>query len=207
MNHCLCARLPYTPRRARVGLLAGSFNPAHAGHLALSQFARQRLKLHVIWWLVAPQNPLKSAQDMAPLPERLRQARQLSGWARLKVIAPEADWNTRYTISMLRQLRRCRATTRFVLLLGDDNWHQLPQWYLWHAIMHAVPIAVLRRHAYGKTHAGACEARARYAFAQRPFRHAGDLASQMPPAWTMADNPYWAISATMIRNQHRSRSI
>src|SRR5258708_19388856 len=58
------------PRRT-VGLLGGSFNPAHAGHRHISEMAIKYLKLDEVWWLVSPQNPLKSSAGMAPLKERL----------------------------------------------------------------------------------------------------------------------------------------
>ncbi|MGZ0187927.1 MAG: nicotinate-nucleotide adenylyltransferase, partial [Alphaproteobacteria bacterium] len=55
----------------RIGLLGGSFNPAHAGHLHLSQVALKRLGLDAVWWMVSPQNPLKSKDGMAPLADRM----------------------------------------------------------------------------------------------------------------------------------------
>ena len=65
-------------RGQRIGLLGGSFNPAHAGHVHISQAALRRLRLDAVWWLVSPQNPLKSAADMAPLARRLSTAKALT---------------------------------------------------------------------------------------------------------------------------------
>ncbi|MEQ1653973.1 MAG: nicotinate-nucleotide adenylyltransferase [Hyphomicrobium sp.] len=206
MNHLHHTRLPYVPRGLRVGLLGGSFNPAHAGHLALSLFALRRFRLDAVWWLVAPQNPLKSAYDMAPLATRLAGATALARHPRIKVLAPEAAWGCCYTVDMLHNLRQIRAGGRFVLLLGSDNWVQLPRWRHWRRIMGAVPVAVLRRDAYAGGLAGACEASACYAFARRHPTDARNLATQTPPVWIMADNPRWAISATRIRQQQRDRS-
>ena len=62
--------------RRRIGLLGGSFNPAHEGHRHVSLLALQKLKLDEIWWLVSPQNPLKPRNDMAPLKDRLRAGAQ-----------------------------------------------------------------------------------------------------------------------------------
>ena len=55
----------------RIGLLGGSFNPAHGGHLAISRLALARLGLDEVWWLVSPQNPLKPAREAAPLARRI----------------------------------------------------------------------------------------------------------------------------------------
>ena len=60
----------------RIGLLGGSFNPAHRGHRAISLQALRALDLDEIWWLVSPGNPLKQgASDMAPFAARLASAR------------------------------------------------------------------------------------------------------------------------------------
>ena len=63
--------------RRRIGLLGGSFNPAHEGHRAISIEGIRRLDLDQVWWLVSPQNPLKSTRDMAPLKARLASAENM----------------------------------------------------------------------------------------------------------------------------------
>ena len=63
----------------RVGLLGGSFNPAHVGHRRISLAAMDALGLDEVWWLVSPGNPLKEgAKDMAPFAARLASARGTS---------------------------------------------------------------------------------------------------------------------------------
>ena len=77
-------------RRRNVGLIGGSFNPAHDGHLHMAELARKTLGLDEIWWMVTPQNPLKPSVDMALLQHRLAHARKLvSGRNYIRVIAPE----------------------------------------------------------------------------------------------------------------------
>lgn len=61
-------------RRTRVGILGGSFNPAHAGHLHISEDAYRRLGLDEVWWLISPQNPLKPAAGMGEFEARLQAA-------------------------------------------------------------------------------------------------------------------------------------
>ena len=72
-------------RRRRVGLLGGSFNPAHRGHLHVSREALKRLDLDEIWWMVAPQNPLKPSRGMSPFAARMRAAREMAREPRIKV--------------------------------------------------------------------------------------------------------------------------
>src|SRR5476649_1020463 len=95
----------YTARR--IGLLGGSFNPAHEGHRHVSLEALKRLGLDEVWWLVSPQNPLKTDDGMAPLANRLARARTIASHPRIRVDAPELLLGTRYTLDTVEALRRC----------------------------------------------------------------------------------------------------
>src|SRR5271168_5147242 len=109
------------PRR-RIGLLGGSFNPAHGGHLHISLLALQRLDLDEVWWLVTPQNPLKAVKGMAPFKERLVGAAAFVKFhPRIKISAIEASFNTSYTADTIAALARRFPHTRFVWLMGGDN--------------------------------------------------------------------------------------
>src|SRR5437879_7109695 len=83
--------MPGVPRdtRRRIGLLGGSFNPAHEGHRHVSLEALKRLGLDEVWWLVSPQNPLKSDDGMEPLASRLARAKLIAHHSHIKVEAPE----------------------------------------------------------------------------------------------------------------------
>ena len=186
-------------RRLRIGLLGGSFNPAHAGHLHISKLALQRLGLDYVWWLVSPQNPLKPVDGMAPLPDRLRGAAAVAGrHPRRRVSAIEARLGTRYTVDTLAALRRHFPATRFVWLMGADNLAQMPRWRQWSRIFHLVAIAVFDRGSYSMR-ALAGKAARRF----RRFRVSPDgarsLASRSLPAWAFLPTPLDATSATAIR--------
>ena len=130
----------------RIGLLGGSFNPAHEGHLYVSEIALKRLGLDYVWWLVAPQNPLKPVADMAPLQTRLARARALTGRRpRLIVSDLERMLGTRYTIDTLKALRKRFAEVEFVWLMGSDNLAQFHRWRRWTEIAASMPIAVIVR--------------------------------------------------------------
>jgi len=115
----------------RIGLLGGSFNPAHAGHRHISLEAMNRLGLDEVWWLVSPQNPLKSGDGMEPLPTRVARARQLARHPRIRVDAPELVLGTRYTLDTVRALKRVYRHARFVWLMGADILPQLVDWAGW----------------------------------------------------------------------------
>lgn len=132
----------------RVGLLGGSFNPAHGGHRRISLFAKRALGLDEVWWLVSPANPLKAATGMAPLSARVKAAQRRARGAPIKVSAIEQRLGTRFTIDTLRALRRRFPQTRFVWLMGADNLAQFHRWKRWRAIAREMPIAVIARPGY-----------------------------------------------------------
>ena len=132
----------------RIGLLGGSFNPAHGGHRRISLFALRALGLDEVWWLVSPGNPLKPARGMAPLDARFASAVNQARGAPIRVTAIERELGTRYTVDTLRALRRRFRKTRFVWLMGADNLAQFHLWRDWRGIGRTMPIAVIARPGY-----------------------------------------------------------
>lgn len=187
----------------RVGLLGGSFNPAHAGHRHISLHALKALGLDQVWWLVSPQNPLKPARGMASLPERLDEARRVARHPRIRVTAIERDLGTRYTADTLAELKRRFPRTRFVWLMGADNLRQIPRWRHWTRIFRLVPVAVLARPTYSMNALGGTAAR-RYARRRVKDHRAKGLAGHATPAWIFLRNPLHPASATAIR---RARAL
>ena len=132
----------------RIGLLGGSFNPAHGGHRRISLFARDALALDEVWWLVTPGNPLKPALGMAPLTQRFASARRQARRAPIRVSAIERELGTRFTIDTLRKLVLRRPKCHFVWLMGSDNLAQFVRWKNWRGIARLMPIAVIARPGY-----------------------------------------------------------
>ena len=130
---------PATGRGRAVGLLGGSFDPPHQGHVAITRAALTRFGLDQVWWVVSPGNPLKP-HGPAPLAERLAAARALIRHPRVTVSDVEARLGTRYTADTLAALQRRYPGVRFVWLMGADNLVQLPQWDGWRRIMDSVPL-------------------------------------------------------------------
>ncbi len=195
-------RLP--PPGAKIGLLGGSFNPAHGGHLEISLEALRRLGLDQVWWLVSPQNPLKPAKGMAKLEARLARARALARHPRIRATAVESVLGTRYTADSVTALTRRFPRVRFVWLMGADNLVQLASWREWPQILNTVVIAVFNRPSY---HLKANAALAARHFARARIREsrAKRLAVLEPPAWTFIHNRLNAQSATEIRARRGTR--
>ncbi len=181
-----------------VGLLGGSFNPAHDGHRHISLYALNTLGLDRVWWLVSPQNPLKPARGMAPLARRLAEARAVARHPRIAVTCLERELGTRYTADTLVSLVRRFPRTRFVWLMGADNLGQIPRWKRWERIFRTVPVAVFARPAYSLRALGGKAAR-RFARRRVGVGDIRGLAGRKPPAWAFLRNPLHPASATAIR--------
>jgi nicotinate-nucleotide adenylyltransferase len=185
------------PRRA-VGLLGGSFNPAHAGHRHIAELALRHLGLDEVWWLVSPQNPLKGTTDMAPLGARLASASSQARHPKMRATAVESELGTRYTADTLKALSQRFPRTRFVWIMGADNLRQIARWEAWTSIFHLMPIAVFARPAYdSKALAG--KAATRFKQARRTLRSAGRLAWRSPPWWVFVHSRLHPASGTSIR--------
>ncbi len=182
----------------RVGLLGGSFNPAHEGHRYVAELARRRLRLDEVWLLVSPGNPLKDHAGMAPLAKRLESARRMVDGRRLIATDIEAHLRTRFTADTLAALRRRFPRTRFVWLMGADNLAQLPRWRAWRKITATMPFAVLPRPTYNRP-ALAGQAAQRLRHARHPARAASVLAGVPAPAWMFLPALQHPASATALR--------
>jgi nicotinate-nucleotide adenylyltransferase len=184
--------------RLRVGLLGGSFNPAHEGHRQLATLALRRLRLDQVWLMVSPGNPLKEARGMASMRDRLASARSIADGRRVIATGIEDQIGTRYTADTLAALRRLFPAVQFVWLMGADILAELPRWKHWLGVAHAVPLAVVPRPRYNhRALAGQAAQRLRRAW--RPSRSAAVLARDVAPAWTFLPAPQNAISATALR--------
>ena len=190
--------LGFLPRR-RIGLLGGSFNPAHAGHRHIAEVALRRLKLDEIWLMVSPGNPLKPQRGMAPLAPRLASAvLQTRNHPRLRATAIETEFGTRYTADTLAALTARFPRLQFIWLMGADNLAQIPRWESWASIFKTVPVAVIDRPAYSL---GALAGKAAHRFKQarhRPSR-AGKLRAARAPAWVFFHCRLHEASGTSIR--------
>lgn len=184
----------------RIGLLGGSFNPAHEGHRAVSIEALNRLALDRVWWLVAPQNPLKDPGQNAPYDKRLARAAAVEAHPRIDVSDLERRWGCRYTIETICRLKEHFPAHRFVWLMGVDNFAQLHNWEDWTGIVDQVPIAVFNRPGY-LFKAAASTAALRYARYRIPDVAAAALPDLDPPAWSFIEIPLNPQSSTALRRQ------
>ncbi len=169
-------------RAVRIGLMGGSFNPAHRGHRAISLFAMEALGLDEIWWMVSPGNPLKAgARDMAPLKARLISAKRMARRSRICATAIESQLGTRYTADTLAALRKRFPKRSFIWLMGADNLAGFHHWHRWRNIARQMPIAVIARPGYDEA-AISGPAMAWFGHRVRPRSQASDWTRWSMPA-------------------------
>ena len=189
------AGFPMASKGMVIGLLGGSFDPAHEGHAHITREAIKRMGLDQVWWLVTPGNPLKSRQP-APMADRLAQARRVMPDPKVRITDLEAKLGTRATADTLARLKAIYPGVRFVWLMGADNLMQFHKWDRWRDILRAVPVGVLARPGAGVS--------ARMSVAARAFRvhriNRGEgIGSKHAPAWCFVNLPLNDISSSAIR--------
>ena len=183
---------------ARIGLLGGSFNPAHRAHRRISLAAMEALGLDEIWWLVSPANPLKPVRGMAPLAARFASAIQMARHAPLRVTAIERDLGSVYTAETLAKLVQRFPQHRFIWLMGADNLAQFHRWRDWRRIAATLAIAVVGRPGYD----GAALKATAWGWLRRfvrPAAMARNWTDWRPPALVLLQLPPDPTSATAIR--------
>jgi nicotinate-nucleotide adenylyltransferase len=184
----------------RIGLLGGSFNPAHQAHRHISLIALRRLKLDAVWWLVSPQNPLKSTVGMASLERRLEKAREVAAHPDIHASAAEVALGTQYTVDTLEALIAKFPRAHFVWLMGGDSLASFHLWRRWRTIAKLLPIAVVARPGF-TIRALASPAAQFLDDARIDDKDAATLADRAAPAWTFLRERLDPTSATALRNR------
>ena len=180
-----------------IGLLGGSFDPPHAGHVHITQAALKRFGLDHVWWMVSPGNPLKD-RGPAPLADRVQAARAMMQHPRVQVTQVEAHLKTRYTAQTIRALRQRNPGVRFVWLMGADNLAQFHRWQDWRWIIETVPVGVIARPG-DRIAARLSKAAQVYHDARIPGRAAHVLGRLDAPAWCFINVPMSPQSSSAIR--------
>jgi len=189
--------LPYAHPGQVIGLLGGSFDPAHRGHVHITREALKRFGLDKIWWLVTPGNPLK-AEGPAPLADRLSHARAVMQHPDVEVTDIEAHTGTRYTAETLQDITRLYPGVRFVWLMGADNLADFHLWERWDEIMHRVSVGVIARPG-DRVSGRMSPAARRFRRHQIRGREAARLGQAEAPAWCLINVPMMDVSSSEIR--------
>ena len=182
----------------RIGLLGGSFNPAHRGHRRMSLAAMDALGLDELWWLVSPGNPLKAKAGMAPFAARLASAREMARGTRIRVSDIEARLHTRFTVDTVTAIVRRHPADRFIWLMGADTVAEFHQWKQWRRLARTVPIAIMSRPGYERA-ARAARAMGWLRWFVHPAATARRWTNWSAPAISLLRLPPDPTSATRLR--------
>ncbi|MEL6960036.1 MAG: nicotinate-nucleotide adenylyltransferase [Pseudomonadota bacterium] len=189
--------MPYARPGQIVGLLGGSFDPAHQGHVQITLAALSRFGLDRVWWLVSPGNPLKD-RGPAPLPDRIERACTVMDHPNVAITGIEDLLGTRYTAQTIARLQAAYPGVRFVWLMGADNLAQFHLWQDWQDILRRVPVGVLARP--GDRISARLSKAARIYREDRLIGRAARLLGQADaPAWAFVNMPMSQLSSTAIR--------
>ena len=186
---------PHAERGQVIGLLGGSFDPAHDGHVHITEEAIKRLHLDQVWWMITPGNPLKSRQP-APMAARMARARQVMRHPKVRITDLEARLGTRYTHATVSRLKAIYPGVTFVWLMGADNLAQFHRWDRWQDILRMIPVAVLARPGKGLR---ARLSHAAQVFRQKRLARGEALEFRKPPVWAFVNLPMHKASSSDIR--------
>ena len=190
---------PPAARGQRIGLLGGSFDPPHAGHVLVTRRALTAFGLDAVWWLVSPGNPLKR-HGPAAMAQRVAACEALMRHPRVRITGVEAALRARYTADTLEALRARYPGVRFVWLMGADNLAGFHRWDRWRDILRATPVGVLARPGE-QVRAGLSPAARAFAERRAPAEAARVLALARPARWALLPGPMTDHSSTAIRRR------
>lgn len=200
----LMARTPLVLPGQRVGIMGGSFNPPHAGHLRVAETALRRLKLDQLWWLVTPGNPLKPNGGLPLLGHRIASVERLIRDPRMKATGFEAALGSAFTVDTVAFLARRHPGVHFVWLMGGDGLAGFHRWRQWRRIAATVPMAIVDRPGFRLK---AMASPAAHALSRRflPEQRAAALPGLgKSPMWTFLTTRLSSQSSTEIRSKTKT---
>lgn len=176
----------------KIGLLGGSFDPPHFGHIGVSHEALNLLNLNEIWWLPTKQNPLKNSKS-SDFDERLKLCEKISeNELKIRIIDLEKNLKSSYFIDLLKEIIKKHPKNEFYLLVGSDNLINFHLWHQWHEIINLIKIAVFERKNYIKAAKNSETA----IFCEKLYKKTGEN------RLIFLKNQKYNISSTQIRNKN-----
>ena len=184
-----------------IGLLGGSFDPPHKGHLYISLEAKKVLKLDEVWWLVTPQNPLKINQP-AKYKDRVKNCKLISKNLPIKIKEIEKKIESKYSYQTIKYLINHYKNINFIWLMGADNLINFHKWQNMDKIFNEIAIVIFRRYGYNEKALKSITSNF-YKNFKVNYKNINIKNFEKLPAWTIIQNKEIKISSTEIRNQRK----
>ena len=135
-------------KNTKIGVLGGTFDPAHRGHLAISRIAKKKIKLKYIIWSITRKNPFKK-QCKIKVEERIKFSKKITKKDRfIKIEFLENKINSKKTIDLIRFLKKINTTLNIFFIMGADNLIKFHKWNRWKEIVKLAKILVFNRQGY-----------------------------------------------------------
>lgn len=190
-----------TNTKLRIGILGGTFNPAHEGHRYISLEAIKRLNLHYVIWLVSPQNPLKTLNVRDSLHIRTQTAKLIKRSNKILVSDIEKHFKNNFTVNSIKRLKQMHPLVKFVWIMGADNILQIHKWHQWKDIFEQVHVSVFDRLDYGVK---AARSKAAYNFPSFKMLCHGNISKLSPGKWSFFRIKQNQLSSTQIRSESQN---
>ena len=136
--------------KREIGILGGSFDPPHEGHVEISKISLKKIKLSKIFWVITKKNPFKK-KPFFSLKDRVSKSKKsIKKYKNIKVIYLEDKIKSSRTIDVINYFRRVKKQKKLYLILGSDNLLKFHKWTSWKKIVKLVKIIVFSRKGYDK---------------------------------------------------------
>ena len=183
----------------QIGLLGGSFDPPHRGHIYISLEAKKILSLDEIWWIVTPKNPLKISTP-ASYEQRVNNCKKIVKNQPILINEIENKIKSRYTYQTLTYLLNHYQNIKFYWLMGADNLIHFNKWQKWQQIFNKISIVIFKRHGYN---CDALKSVATKTFSKFCIneKYLNQQKFIIFPSWAIINNKEIKISSSEIRKQ------
>lgn len=187
----------YNNKGLKIGLMGGSFNPPHNGHLKIAKLALKNLNLDEVWWLVSPKNPLKPSKGLMPLSKRVELTKKIANHPKFKVLNIENNLKTKNSYDLLKKILPRLSNMKLIWIMGSDNLFNFSKWYKAKKISNLIPVAVFNRRG---SPLRSINSKGAYVLGKRINSSRLKLLSiSEPPIWGYFHNVNINISSTIIR--------
>ena len=184
-------------KRKYIGILGGTFDPPHSGHLFISNFSLIKLDLDEVWWIVTKKNPLKKHSSKYEI--RLSKTKIFVTQKKIKILEIKDDANL-FSIDLIKFLKKKFPNIKFIWLMGIDNLESFHLWKEWKNIFYNIPIAIFDRPSYSLS---LYRSKALSFFRNRRINNklAKKLKFMSPPKWVFLTGFLHSQSSTQIRKK------
>ena len=137
-------------KNTSIGILGGSFDPAHKGHLIISKIALKKVRLKKIYWTITKKNPFK-VKTFFSLKDRIKQAKKISKKNKnIKVIYLDDILKSSRSINVIRYILKKKRPKDLYFIVGSDILLNFHKWHNWKRIVKLTKLIVFSRRGYDK---------------------------------------------------------